>query len=227
MAQGLSLPVSDGSPRGKEALLLSPTCVFDMGFMETPSPTQVLSRNTLPPEKVALSPREVADFRVDENGSPEARTRPRQSALKAPPTEGVQNEAACLTFFGLSRSGQMAGDADVAIPPGERVNRQQDEGGGGDGPQDVYYGTQLPRCSAALDVVGPRPKRNAAFQPKRHLCRDEKPPHARKLRGRKKTADSKAPAPPQPAQPSSPPPRTRRRGRLPLAEPVATGTSSS
>ncbi|XP_077531862.1 uncharacterized protein LOC144144337 isoform X2 [Haemaphysalis longicornis] len=204
MAQVLSSPVSEGSPGVTESSLLSPTCVFDMGFMETPS-------HTLPTEK-------VADFRVDEHGPEKARTRRSQSALKARPSEGVQKKATSL-IFGPSHSGQMAGDADVAIPPRQSVNReQQDEGGGG---------TQLPRCSAALDVAGPRPEGHSALQPRQDLCADKKPPQARKSRGRKKTADSKAPAPPKPADPSSPPSRTRRRGRLPLDEPVAAGPSSA
>ncbi|XP_077534497.1 uncharacterized protein LOC144146417 [Haemaphysalis longicornis] len=40
MAHGLSLPLNEGSPGVTESSLLSPPCVFDMGFMETPRPTR-------------------------------------------------------------------------------------------------------------------------------------------------------------------------------------------
>lgn len=226
MAQGLSLPVNEDSPGVTESPLLSPTCVFDVGFMETPSPTQVMSRNTLSPEKPAPSTGKVAEFRVDQNGPPKGKTRPRRSALKAQSSEGLQRKAARQTFFGPSPSRPTAGGGDaaadvindVAIPPALSVNRQQQDEGGGD--------TQLPRCSAALDVAGPRPEGNSALQPRQDLS-DKKPPQARKSRGRKKTADSKAPVAPQPADPSSPPSHTRRHGRLTLAEPAAAGPSSS
>lgn len=189
---------SSHSPGRTEAWLRSPTCA---------SPTQFMSRNTVPPEKLALSPVEVGVVRVEKD-APEARTPPRQAVRHSGPSEHV-----------------MAGDADVAIQPGQSVNQQQDEGVGGEGLEDGETEMQLQQCSAALDVTKPRPKRNAALQTRRNLCHDQKPPQANKSRGRKKNENSKAPAPPQPADPS--PSHTRRRFRLPLAEPVAAGPSSS
>ncbi|XP_077526559.1 uncharacterized protein LOC144138248 isoform X2 [Haemaphysalis longicornis] len=88
MAQGplgrrSSMPAArDCGPGAAKAL--SPTCVLDEAFIASPSPTQALSRNT-------LLPREVADFRRDENSPPGAKTRPRKSAFKSRPSEaGLQ-----------------------------------------------------------------------------------------------------------------------------------------
>lgn len=211
-----------------DSSLLSPTGVLDATFVESPSPTQVLRRSI-------RSPGKVADFRRDENSPPEARTRHRKSAFKSRPSEGVQKKRASrVTFFVQKGRTEMAGDTaedpinDTAIPPAQRVDGQWEKGGG-DGPRDGAGGTQQQRPSAVLDAGGPRPRGNTALHPRQDHCVDEKPPQARKSRGKKsqglkETADHKAPAPPQLVSPCSP--HTRRSGCLPLAEPAAADRSS-
>lgn len=174
MAQGplgrcSSMPAArDCGPGAAKAL--SPTCVLDEAFIASPSPTQALSRNT-------LLPREVADFRRDENSPPGAKTRPRKSAFKSRPSEAGRKKAANrVTFFVQKGRTQMAGDAagdvtNMAIPPAESGDGQW-ERGGGDGPQDGEGGPQ-PQRLAPLDVAGTRPTGNPALHPKQDHCVDE------------------------------------------------------
>lgn len=217
-----SMPVAKvHGPGPADASLLSPTCVLDETFVASPSPTQALSRNT-------LFPKEVADFRRDENSPPEAKTRPRKSAIKSRPSEdGRKKTASRVTFFVQKGRTQMAGDAagdginETAMPPAQSVDDQW-ERGCGDGPRDV---------------AGARPRGNTALHPKQNHCADEKLPQSRKSRGKqsqggkrsqgpKETTDPKQPAPPpQPVGPFSP--HTRRSSRVPLAEAVTPSRSSS
>lgn len=238
LSRRLSGPVGERSPEVTDASLLSPTCVFDVAFVESPSPTQVLERNTLSPQKVALSPAKVADFRVDKNSPPEAKTVRRKSVLKSRPSEGGKKKAASrLTFVLQKGRSQMGGDAagdlnsGAASPLAQGVGQQREDGCG-DGPQDVEGSAQQQR-SAALDVAEGPHRGNTALHPKQDHCVDEKPPEVRKSRGKKsqsrksqgkKTAGSKEPAP-QPANP--PPPHARRSSCFPLPEPVAAGPTSS
>ncbi|XP_077526552.1 uncharacterized protein LOC144138235 isoform X2 [Haemaphysalis longicornis] len=131
MAQGplgrrSSMPAArDCGPGAAKAL--SPTCVLDEAFIASPSPTQALSRNT-------LLPREVADFRRDENSPPGAKTRPRKSAFKSRPSEaGRKKVANRVTFFVQKGRTQMAGDAagdvtNMAIPPAKSGDGQWERG---------------------------------------------------------------------------------------------------
>ncbi|XP_077527583.1 uncharacterized protein LOC144138946 [Haemaphysalis longicornis] len=200
MAQGplgrcSSMPAArDCGPGAAKALSL--TCVLDEAFIASPSPTQALSRNT-------LLPREVADFRRDENSPPGAKTRPRKSAFKSRPSEAGRKKAANrVTFFVKKGTTPMAGDAagdvtNMAIPPAESGDGQW-ERGGGDGPQDGEGGPR-PQRSALLDVAGARPTGNPALHPKQDHCVDEKLPQARKSRGKRSQGLKEATDPKQPA----------------------------